>query len=51
MKNQYKFSLIFPLPSSKDWKNGLTKKEINKIIRNNNQPLKMNHNEKYRISL
>jgi hypothetical protein len=51
MKNQYKFSLIFPLPSSKDWKNGLTKKEINKIIRNNDQPLKMNHNEKYRISL
>jgi hypothetical protein len=33
MKNKYKFSLIFPLPSSKDWKNGLTKKEINKIIR------------------
>jgi|APGre2960657404_1045060.scaffolds.fasta_scaffold365337_2 hypothetical protein len=33
MKNQYKFSLIFPLPSSKDWKNGLTKKEINKIIK------------------
>ena len=33
MKNQHKFSLIFPLPSSKDWKNGLTKKEINKIIR------------------
>jgi hypothetical protein len=51
MKKKYKFSLIFPLPSSKDWKNGLTKKEINKIIRNNDQPLKMNHNEKYRISL
>jgi hypothetical protein len=51
MKNKYKFSLIFPLPSSKDWKNGLTKKEINKIIRNNDQPLKMNHNEKYRISI
>ena len=33
MKKKYKFSLIFPLPSSKDWKNGLTKKEINKIIR------------------
>jgi len=41
MKNQYKFTLIFPLPSSKDWKNGLTKKEINKIIRDSD-PLKMN---------
>ena len=35
-----KFSLIFPLPSSKNWKNGLTAKEINKIIRDNNQKLK-----------
>ena len=42
MKNQHKFTLIFPLPSSKNWKDGLTKKEINKIIRNNDQPLKMN---------
>ena len=41
MENQYKFSLIFPLPSSKKWKDGLTKKEINEIIRDNNQLLKM----------
>ena len=41
MKNQYKFTLIFPLPSSKNWKDGLTKKEINEIIRDNNQLLKM----------
>jgi len=39
LKDQYEFSLIFPLPSSKDWKNGLTTKEINKIIRNNNHLL------------
>jgi hypothetical protein len=36
---KHKFSLIFPLPSSKNWKIGLTSKEINKIIRDNNQPL------------
>jgi hypothetical protein len=28
-----KFSLIFPLPSSSDWKKGLTKKQVNKIIK------------------
>jgi len=35
-----KFSLIFPLPSSSNWKNDLTKKEIKKIIRNNDKRLK-----------
>jgi hypothetical protein len=34
-----KFSLIFPLPTSSDWKNGLTKKEIRKIIRSNDKRL------------
>lgn len=34
-----KFSLIFPLPTSSDWKNGLTKKEIKKIIRSNDKRL------------
>jgi hypothetical protein len=44
MKNKYKFSLIFPLPSSKDWKNGLTKKEINKIIRDSDPLNKIERN-------
>jgi hypothetical protein len=32
MKNQYKFSLIFPLLSSKDWKMDLQKKRLIKLL-------------------
>jgi hypothetical protein len=35
-----KFSLIFPLPTSSNWKNGLTKEEIKKIIASNDKRLK-----------
>ena len=32
-----KFSLIFPLPSSSDWKKGLTKKQVKKIIKDSDK--------------
>jgi hypothetical protein len=32
-----KFNLIFPLPTSSEWKKWLTKKQVNKIIKDNNK--------------